>query len=417
MIKKALFIVLIAVLVLTGCAPLAPRGAAALTVAMVTPTPSGGTHSASLSNQTAGVGPDTYPEGVNPLTGLEVEDPENLDLPPALVSITNFPISARPQAGLSYSPIVFELYIGQGDSRYLAMFYGDYPDLAASAGGSVNTTNNSDPSVGPVRSGRLPYEPLRAQYNGFLVMASAYKTIAANLSEFTNIFASDSGDINSAMLDVTKLEDIAKANQKKLDTSSLSGNLFDAAVPKGGVDGTSLWIPWSYYNQVIWRYDEESGAYNRYQDKADGVTFELMTDRLNGEPLTYENVVVLFANHHVYAETVIDIELQYMKKMPALVFRDGKMYQVYWTTANGDYEKKTGKLRPIRFIDAQGNPFPMKPGQTWVEMVPYGAAYNETVDSENYYLKKRTVEAGSGNWMVHFYVPAIEEMPAWLKNK
>ena len=64
---------------------------------------------------------------LNPLTGLPVEDPENLLLPPALVSVTNFPVSARPQAGLSFSPIVFELFIGEGMTRYLALFYGDYP--------------------------------------------------------------------------------------------------------------------------------------------------------------------------------------------------------------------------------------------------------------------------------------------------
>src|SRR5690606_2777507 len=35
------------------------------------------------------VGPSNFPEGVNPLTGLPVEDPENLALSPVLVSITN----------------------------------------------------------------------------------------------------------------------------------------------------------------------------------------------------------------------------------------------------------------------------------------------------------------------------------------
>ncbi len=75
----------------------------------------------------AQIGPESYPPDVNPLTGLPVENPENLLLPPALVSITNFPISARPQAGLSFAPFVFELYIGEGMTRYLALFYGDFP--------------------------------------------------------------------------------------------------------------------------------------------------------------------------------------------------------------------------------------------------------------------------------------------------
>jgi hypothetical protein len=361
-------------------------------------------------------GPDNFPSGINPLTGLAVKDADNLKLPPALVSITNFPISARPQAGLSYSPIVFEMYIGQGDSRFLALFYGDYPQQAVSQNPSATAgLNNSDPSIGPVRSGRLPYEPIRKQYNGFLVMASAYKTVAAQLSSFTNIFASDSGNINSAMLDVTKLALIAKSNQKRLDTSALTGLLFDSRVPDGGQKGEMIWLPYSYLNQVIWRYNATEGAYHRFQDKADGTTFVESTDRLNQQPLTYDNVVIMFAQHHVYAETMIDIDVSYISKMPALIFRDGKVYQAYWTTANGDYEKKTGKLRPIRFIDANGNPFPMKPGQTWVEMVPYGTRYNETVNSENYFEMVKKTEAGSGNWAIHFYVPATEPRPANLQ--
>ena len=59
---------------------------------------------------------------INPLTGLPVNNPENLLLPPALVSVTNFPPTARPQAGLTTSPIVFEIYIGDGMTRYLAIF-------------------------------------------------------------------------------------------------------------------------------------------------------------------------------------------------------------------------------------------------------------------------------------------------------
>jgi hypothetical protein len=361
-------------------------------------------------------GPDSFPSGINPLTGLSVANPENLSLPPALVSITNFPISARPQAGLSFSPIVFEMYIGQGDSRFLALFYGDFPQAAVDQNQKASAgLNNSDPSIGPVRSGRLPYEPLRKQYNGFLVMASAYKTVAAQLSSFTNIFASDSGNINSAMLDVTKLAAIAAANKQRLGASALTGLRFTSSIPEGGQKGQMIWLPYSYLNQVIWRYNAAEGTYHRFQDKADGKTFVEATDRLNAKPLAYDNVVVLFARHHVYAETMIDIDLSYTSRMPALAFRDGKMYNIYWTTANGDYEKTTGKLRPIRFINADGSTFAMKPGQTWVEMVPYGTAYNETVDSENYFDLVKKQEAGSGNWAIHFFVPALEERPAALK--
>ena len=129
------------------------------------------------------VGPDNFPAGVNPLTGLPVRKPLNLDLPPALVSITNFPITARPQAGLSYSPFVFEVYIGEGTTRFLAMFYGDFPTKEAlPANQPSDNAVTVDYTVGPVRSGRLTYEPIRKLYGGFLVMASAWSGVAANLN-------------------------------------------------------------------------------------------------------------------------------------------------------------------------------------------------------------------------------------------
>jgi hypothetical protein len=343
-------------------------------------------------NSAAVVGPENFPEGYNPLTGLPVKDRSTLALAPALVSVTNFPVSARPQAGLSFSPFVFELYIG-----------GDYPQKGADNGIAL-----ADDRIGPVRSGRLPYESLRQLYNGFLVMSSASSVVLPSLNGYTNVFGSDNDDINSAMIPATRLEEVASKNPKRLKEEALTGLKFDTAAPAEGKPARMVWIPFSFLNQVIWRYDAASGAYLRYQDKADGKTFVQATDRLNSQPLTYENVVVLFADHQAKRETLIDINLMYVNRKPALLFRDGKMYKIFWTTANGEYEKKTGLVRPIRFIDAQGNPFPLKPGQTWVEIVQDYTRYNETVDSEAYFELKNKVEPNSGNWAIHFF-PTIPE--------
>ncbi|MDK2982218.1 MAG: hypothetical protein PWQ55_2565 [Chloroflexota bacterium] len=347
--------------------------------------------------------------GLNPLTGLPVQHPENLLLPPALVSVTNFPPTARPQAGLSFSPIVFELYIGDGMTRYLALFYGDFPQAALpDSSGDVQsdlTAGLPQPaaaSVGPVRSGRLPYEHIRKLFNGFIVMASAYEKVANQLSDFVNVFGDDNTDPNSALIPVDKLEDIAKANEDELGTTALTGMYFNNQVPPDGKDAQSLWIFYAYKNQVFWRYNQTDGSYHRWQDDADGQTFIEQTDRLNGNPLTYENVIVLFADHDVQNKYLIDVDLLYVKRGKALLFRDGQMYEIYWTTKSEEYEKTTGKLRPIRFIDAEGNPFPLKPGQTWIELVPNYTTYWETVDSEKYNQLVAGRSKGSGYWGLYF---------------
>jgi hypothetical protein len=170
-------------------------------------------------------------------------------------------------------------------------------------------------------------------------------------------------------------------------------------------------------NQVVWHYDPASGAYTRWQDNADGMTFIQQSDQLNGNPLRYENIVILFAAHHRYADTLMDIDLMYIDKGKAVLFRDGQKYDLFWTTRSEEYEQTSGKVRPIRFMDAEGNPFPFKPGQTWVHLTPESAPVYETAAWDMTVIQdanvswrdhKRSKEEGSGFWTVDFYQPPIE---------
>ena len=126
---KKLIIGLIVLSFLVGFIAYVPASVAGSTALAVTSTPE-------TSSST-----DELPTGINPLTGLSVENPENLLLPPAMVSITNFPVSSRPQAGLSFSPFVFEIYIGEGMTRFLAMFYGDFPQIPEDAENTESGTS------------------------------------------------------------------------------------------------------------------------------------------------------------------------------------------------------------------------------------------------------------------------------------
>ncbi len=72
-------------------------------------------------------GSEDFPPNINPLTGRAVEDPSLLKFPAVLVSISNMPVTARPQAGPGFAPWVYELYIGEGTTRFLNVFYGDFP--------------------------------------------------------------------------------------------------------------------------------------------------------------------------------------------------------------------------------------------------------------------------------------------------
>jgi hypothetical protein len=368
-------------------------------------------------------GPLIFPPGVNPLTGLPESNPDDLQLPPALVSISTFPPSTRPQSGLSFSPWVFEMFIGEGSSRYLALFYGSYPQAAVkgqeNAFAATPAPEIDDPAIGPIRSGRLPYESVRQLYNGFLVMASAYSSVAARLNDYTNIFGTDDAVKGGSSIKAADLHGIAEKyrGKMKMTAEALSGMRFDPKPPLNGLPATQIWYPVALLNQVVWQYDPASGAYTRWQDNGDGLTFIQQSDRLNGNPLQYENVVILYAAHHRYADTLMDIDLMYIDKGKAVLFRDGQKYDLFWTTRSEEYEQTTGKVRPIRFMDADGEPFAFKPGQTWVHLTPEGAPVYETAAWDMTTIKdanvswrdhKRSREDGSGFWTVDFYQPVIE---------
>src|SRR5687767_1955906 len=84
----------------------------------------------------------------NPLTGLAFADPSLAERRPMAIKITNSPDYVRPQSGLSLADVVYEYYIEWGDTRFIAVFYG-----------------NDAEQVGPVRSGRFFDEHILRMYH------------------------------------------------------------------------------------------------------------------------------------------------------------------------------------------------------------------------------------------------------------
>ncbi|MEO0565843.1 MAG: DUF3048 domain-containing protein, partial [Chloroflexota bacterium] len=102
------------------------------------------------------IGPDTYPDNVNPLTGLAVDDPTVLNRRPMIAKISNAPPLVRPQAGIGMADIVYEHYAEGGLTRFSAVFYSNTPQR-----------------VGSIRSGRLIDFELAAMYRALLTFSGA----------------------------------------------------------------------------------------------------------------------------------------------------------------------------------------------------------------------------------------------------
>jgi len=311
------------------------------------------------------LGPDQYPEGINPLTGLPVSDPTVLQDCPLLVAVSNFPPSSRRSlSGLSVASQVWETFIGEGMTRYLAVFYGDYAEQLNGilANPLVDSSNFA---IGPVRSGRVAFEDIKMLFPGAtLVTAGASPEVAEQLTGVQTAYGSDPENINSAGLQASDLGGLPCRHGKP---PSLAGLAFDPAAPAGGDSAESLRVIYNTFNQVGWEYDATQGAYLRSQDKADGSgTLYPTLEHLTGEQLAFENVLVLFADHHFVKPTIIEINLMFVEEHRGLLFRDGLVFPVTWSTLRGE----------LRLTDGQGNPLPLKPGQTFLEVVSYQTTWN-----------------------------------------
>ncbi len=302
------------------------------------------------------VGPVGFPENVNPLTGLVVDDPSILDRRPVLVKVANQPISGRPHAGLSFADMVFEYYIGSGGNRFLALFYGQDADM-----------------IGPVRSGRMIDPYLVSLYEGILGMEAAYVSVRDHIVNILDNRMISSKElcpglcddgrmvVTSVFGDSKALTDIAAGRGVVQQRYLLEGMAFDPAVPEGGKTANIITTRFSTVNPEEWRYDGESGDYLRWTDNESGEVIDLipLVDRITDEQLAFSNVVVIFVSHTEYAPTLHDMAIwDNTFGQRAIAFRDGQAYEITWKTPS--------RTQPIQLIDGSGETFRLKPGNTWV---------------------------------------------------
>lgn len=446
------------------------------------------TSAAAQSAETEEVPSNDSIHNINPLTGLAVEDPSLLDLPAVLVSISHFPVTARPQAGLSFAPMVFEIYITEGATRFLTAFYGGFPATEKAVSGrcrvrnepviqtelllgnrvwfdankndqfddwengiggvcvnlydkdlnlleqtvtdsngyyafnategtynvqfdlpdglefsqrnagdadrdsevdpatgyiealTVSTTRldldaglipsenfqlpvSANPNqVGPVRSGRLIYADIANFFEGScLIYAYASSEVLPELPKCSFVEHIIQG--GGYMLDISQMVELANERRDTETRENYISNVFNSDAPENGKPATQLNVYIAYLHQSAWAYDAASQSYWRYVDNAEiGTPGELHPeiDRLNKRQLQFENVIVLYAEHDVISPTNLDIHLEQGRSGKALLFRDGMAYEIRWSVESN---------APIQFQYEDGEPFPLRPGHTWITVV------------------------------------------------
>jgi hypothetical protein len=249
---------------------------------------------------------------------------------------------------------------------------GMYPNSASiSAEEDAPTLPRAE--IGPVRSGRLLYAYLgRAYSNSCLIYAFASPEILEKLPHCAFVSHEDAN--GGQMIALDRMRRVAEDNMRRTASRPFdySSNLYSEVPPPGGFPAARLDVFFGNINQSAWIYDPLYESYLRYVDTADPSAKGALhpeVDRLTGRQLHFENVVMIMADIEVVSRSNLDIHLDPGNDGPAKLFRNGQQFSVTWSTRGGEYEDRTGLLKPIRFLNPDGSPAALKPGHTWVIIV------------------------------------------------
>jgi hypothetical protein len=302
---------------------------------------------------------------VNPLTGLKVSDPAVLERAPLAIKVSNAPPSVRPQAGLDKADLVFEHYAEGGVTRLTAVFLGQTPTM-----------------VGSVRSGRLIDMEIPAMFKALFAFSGTSAGVAETYrkSDLWPDQLARPGTAGGAFY----RRDLPKAWEHTLfinpvtlweeaerrglnERKDLRGMSFDNNPPSGGSAAEEVSVLYrAAQNHVQWVYDRSQKRFYRWQ----GGTPH--TEEISGSQLSAANVIVVSANH-VETNIVEDtwggghwsIEVQIWGEGPVSIFRDGLRYDGIW--------RRYDRHEPLSFWTTDGTQrIPLKPGNSWLQMVPLG---------------------------------------------
>jgi hypothetical protein len=299
----------------------------------------------------------------SPITGVPIPD-ELHGQPLLIVKIENTP-QARPQTGLDYADVVIEEVVEFGITRFMVLLHSDLPEIA-----------------GPVRSARpvdvdlvsgfgrsiFAYSGARPEVQAMLSPTPALRVIEDGAAFFRdnvrraphNLYLRPAQVIDDLMIrDPDPVPDL--------------GWVFSDEAPAGEVTcpagsttcedpGAEITINLSSTYVTGWEYDEAEGVYRRLQNGQPFVTSE--GDQVgiaSSRNIGAANVVVLGTRHYIgpsgYPETDATTPPDGER---AIVLRDGKRYEARWV--------KPGQRDPIVLQTPDGQPFPLKPGPTWMHL-------------------------------------------------
>jgi len=302
------------------------------------------------------IGP-VFAGNLNPLTGLPISAARQQQRPLA-IKVSNAPAIVRPQHGLNSADLLFEHLAEAGLTRFTAVYYSQLPER-----------------VGSIRSGRFIDLEIPRMYDAAFAYSGAVGPLRLMFRDSSFIDRIVSPDFGHGGF--FRIEDPSRAFEHTLfaDPANLryildqrgenrppqmqNGMVFHPDPPPDGSPAGRIQIDYRGTN-VFWGYGN-----GRYQRWTNG---EPHTDANTDEQLSFKNIVVIAAHHQetdiLESPGSFSIQIQIWGEGPVSLFRDGQRYNGRWQRHDSDHM--------LTFTDFDGQPLPLAPGNSAIQLVPLG---------------------------------------------
>jgi len=283
----------------------------------------------------------------------------NDNLFPVAVIIDNYQ-DARPNYGLSRASLVYETYVENGTTRFLALY-------------TPGTDNeNKTEKIGPVRSARPYFLEIAKEYDALLAHSGGSSEALEKIKEwrvhdleeiawwgpdyFWRVYSRVSP--HNLFTSEEKLRQAVTDFELADNTPDYMAWRFGEGIKNNYVgDAHDIYIDFSLGTDfdAKYVYGASTGKYLRFQGN------EKHIDALNGQQIVADNIVVQFVPKEKILDANGRISLSLHGIGKALVFRDGKKIEANWARGEG------AKSRTVFYGKEE---IVFKQGNIWIAIVP-----------------------------------------------
>lgn len=274
------------------------------------------------------------------------------------VMIDNDGNSSRPHAGIEDAYLIYEMYVEGEATRLMALFKG------------VDTQK-----IGPVRSSRhyfLDYvldNDAMYSHAGYSPLALSDLS-ALNINNLNGLVYEPtyywrerkySGDYHSLYTSISNLSSLADKLNYRKTSDVLPFSFSDEAPVYQGKNATDITIPYASFYYVGYKYNEETGLYDRYINSEHHST-------QSGTNLSAKQIIFQFAKSYPLGDGSARIQLDTVGSGKGVFISNGSYVPVTW--------KKTARDSQLKFYTEDGKELVLdSTGPTYVQVMPSSLNY------------------------------------------